>query len=162
MPANEVSSGGSESFAQLRDRLEAESGDSLKLLAHPDDNPICSVSLDSQLPAVIVTWKRYATSTQLRFIHEYVLDLLRQRKLIKLLEDQTSLATIHSEDQDWIAKDWMPRAVAAGLHAIAAKSPTSYFGNLSVSHIHARAPKSLAIRAFTDLDDCRQWLGAAQ
>src|SRR5262249_39847050 len=70
-----------ESLEQLRSRLEAESGDGLRLLENLEDNPICCVSFDTSIPCIRVVWKRYATSTQLRFIHERLLRMLVESRV---------------------------------------------------------------------------------
>jgi hypothetical protein len=148
----------SEWLSRLRSQLEAESRDSLELLADIVNNPICSVWLDSSLPCVRVVWKRYATSTQLRFIHEHILHILEQHRARKILADDTALPTIHAEDQAWIVQEWMPRAIAAGLKASAIKSSAAYFGKLSTDTIQSRAPRGLDMRFFDSLDSARLWL----
>src|SRR5271170_3652719 len=98
----------SEPLRLLRARLEIESSDSVKLLKDFKENPICSVRLDESVPCIVVVWKQYATSTQLRFIHESILGLLEKHRVTKILGDDTLLPTIHAEDQTWIAENWMP------------------------------------------------------
>lgn len=147
-----------EKLLELRKQLEAESSDSLQVLSDPASNPVCSIAYDESIPGIVVTWKRYATSTQIRFIHEYVLGLLRKHGVKKILGDDSSLATIHTEDQTWIITDWMPRAIAAGLRVGASKAPDSYFGQLSVTSVQSETPQELETRQFDDLDEARRWL----
>ena len=148
----------SDALKELRRRLEAESNDGLQLLRDVADNPVCSISLDETIPCVVVTWKQYATSTQLRYVHENIIRLLEQHRVSKILGDDTGLATIHTEDQKWIVGNWMPRAMASGLRAAASKSPSSYFGKVSVDEVQAAAPAGLALRSFADMEEARQWL----
>jgi hypothetical protein len=105
----------------LRDLLKKESGDSLKLLRDVKNSPICSISFDDTVPCISVVWKQYATSTQLRFVHETILHMLGKYRVSKVLGDDTALPTIHADDQTWITRNWMPRAIAAGLKAAAGK-----------------------------------------
>lgn len=142
----------------LRDRLESESSDSLKLLASPAENPICSIQLDESLPGLAVTWKDYATSTQLRFVHEYLLHLIEQHRVTKIFGDDSALRTIVAEDQAWIVQDWMPRAVRAGLRAGAGKVSSAYFARLAVETIVAAAPEGLTLRVFGTGDEAKAWL----
>jgi len=148
----------SEPLRELRARIEVESKDGFQLLENLEQNPICSVSLDEEIPAIVVIWKRYATSGQLRFIHESILELLKKHRLERILGDDTALPTIHHEDQSWIVEDWMPRAISAGLKAAASKSPSSYWGKISVDAIQAIAPHGLVLRSFSDLTAAREWL----
>lgn len=148
---------GSDELEHLRSKLELESSDGLKVLTDPENNPICSISFDNSLPGIIVIWKRYATSTQFRFIHEYILHLLVKHVVSKVLGDDTALATIHTEDRDWIVQDWMPRAMAAGLRAAASKKPDAYHGRYVVTSVQSEV-KGVVTGAFDEITDARHWL----
>jgi hypothetical protein len=145
-------------IATLRAQIEAESTEGLQLLRSPADNPICDIIFEPAVPCVAITWKRYATSAQLRFIAESVIMLIEAHHASKLLADVTGLPNVSADDQMWVVKEWMPRAVAAGLRVIAGKNPASYFGKLSADHIVVLAPSTLNICFFDGLDDARQWL----
>ncbi len=103
------------SLAQLMRLVEKESIDGIKLLENPNDNPICSLSYDETICCVTIVWRRYATSAQLRFVHEAIIQMLAQYGANKILGDDSDLPIVHAEDQKWITEDWMPRAKAAGL-----------------------------------------------
>ena len=145
-------------LAKLRRILEQESHDSIALLNNVADNPICAIRHDAELPGIFVEWRNYATSSQLRFVHEYLIHLLEQHNVYKILGDDSALLTIHSSDQEWIALDWMPRAKKAGFRAAAAKRPTGYFGHLAVSNVQAAVSGEIMLRSFSDLNDARTWL----
>lgn len=147
-----------ERLRQLRYCLLTGSSDGIKLLDNLKDNPICSVSFDKDVPCIVVIWKDYATSAQLRYVHESILGLLVKHGVSKILGDDTALPTVHAENQVWIAEDWMPRAMAAGLRAAAGKYSNWYFANVSISNIHSIAPVGLILRSFEDLAEARQWL----
>jgi hypothetical protein len=151
----------SEALAGLKAALKAGSSDGRRLLEDPANNPICLVGYDADVPCVTMVWKGYATSTQFRFVHEEALRLLAAHEAHKMLGDETGLATIHSDDQKWIVENWMPRAARAGLRVSASKSPTSYFGRLSVENIRSAA-KAHVMRAFDDIRDARNWLKSYQ
>jgi hypothetical protein len=145
-------------LAELEKLLESDSSDSRLLLDDLQDNPICAVSVDPAIPCLVVQWRRYATSAQLRYVHERMIALLRENGLAKILSDDTGLPTIHAEDQKWIVENWFPRAIAAGLRTVANKTPDSYFGKLSVTNIQATIAKDIAVRTFDELADARRWL----
>lgn len=145
-------------LSKLSDRLRSESSVGLKLLDSPGDNPICSVAVDDSIPAVVVVWKEYATSTQLRFVLEYVLHLLESRRLTKILGDDTALRIIHLDDREWILSDWIPRAVQAGLRAVASKPSAAHFANVAVQSVVSAALPPLEMRVFATIDVARAWL----
>jgi hypothetical protein len=146
------------SFESLRQLVATETGEGIQLTNDLADNPICSVTLDVDVPCIAVTWKRYATSAQLRFVHESIIKLLWQHRVAKVLGDDTALPTIHREDQSWIAENWMPRAVASGFRAAANKGPMSHFARVSIENVQSKAPHELTIRSFERIDDAREWL----
>jgi hypothetical protein len=130
-------------------------------LSDLEDSPVCSVLLDTDVPCLTVVWKRQASSEQLRGLLERLIEFLREHKINKILGDDTALPLIEPEDQAWIAHDWMPRAVAAGLKLAANKSPEAYFGRLAVETIKANQ-SLLAIRSFDHFDEARRWLKNAR
>jgi hypothetical protein len=151
-----------ESLRQLTEAVRTESSDGARLVANIADNAICRVSVDSAIPCVMVVWGRYATSAQLRFVHECILDHLRRHDLHKILGDDTALAVIPIDDQAWLREDWMPRALSAGLKAAASKSPKGFFGRQSVANVMSRAPREIALRSFEKLDEAKAWLKTVQ
>jgi hypothetical protein len=114
--------------------------------------------VDAEIPCVLLVWGRYATSAQLRYVHECALDLLRRNALHKILGDDSALAVIPVDDQAWLREDWMPRALSSGLKASASKCPNGFFGRQSVANVMSHAPRGIAMRSFEKLDEARAWL----
>jgi hypothetical protein len=146
------------SLAQLMRLVEKESIDGVKLLENPKDNPICSLSYDETIRCVTIVWRKYATSAQLRFVHEAIIQMLAQYKANKILGDDSDLPIVHAEDQKWITDDWLPRAKEAGLKAAAAKVSFAFFGKLSIGSVQARLAKEIRIKAFPNIHQARTWL----
>jgi hypothetical protein len=136
---------------------DAEQAEARTLLADLLNNPVCTVRFDDDVPCVTVIWKRPATSAQLRFIGERLVELIGQHKVSKMLGDDTALPLIEPDDQKWFADDWAPRAAAAGLKVAANKSPESYLGRLAVERIKQRQ-RQLTIRSFEQFEQARRWL----
>ena len=145
------------SLVELEKRLNEESEESRLLAANIHDNPICTVNFDARIPGIVVVWKRYVTSLQLRFVNEKLLESIAEHGAQKVLGDDTGLSAIHPRDQEWILKDWMPRAFRAGLKAAASKRPSGYFGRVSTATIQSQAVE-LAHQDFDDLASAREWL----
>jgi hypothetical protein len=147
-----------DAFDGLQHLLQGESGESHALADNIEDNPICTVSHDADVPCLVVRWKRYANSTQVRYIHECLIRLIRKHRVSKILGDDTDLVNIAAADQHWIVRDWMPRAMAAGLKSAVSIKPRAYFGQTSVNRILSIVPDGLAIRSFDDYEEGRTWL----
>src|SRR5215469_7192799 len=148
------------SLAELRQMVEAESVDGIAVSRHPQDNPICRLSYDEDLGCIEVVWRKYATSAQLRFLHEVILDMLSRHRADKILGDDSDLPIIHADDQRWIMEDWFPRARAAGLSAIATSISMTFFGKVAIGRIHAKVAEEIPIKDFNSIHLARSWLGA--
>jgi hypothetical protein len=142
----------------LRSAVAAESSDGRRVAQSPCDNAVCTMKFNATTHCIEVVWKMYATSLQLRFIHECLLDLIRTYHATRVLGDDTALGIIHADDQAWIADSWLPRAIAAGITAGASKAPATYFAEQAVRRIQASAPSGISLGSFRDLSDARAWL----
>jgi hypothetical protein len=147
-------------LAELKRIIEGESIDGTHLLNSPQDNPICSLSYDESIPCIAVVWRKYATSAQLRFVHEIILGMLAQHAADRILGDDSDLPIVHAEDQKWIVDDWLPRARAAGLKAVATAVSLTFFGKVSIGSIHSKLAKEIAIKDFHNIHSARIWLGS--
>jgi len=144
----------------LRSAVAAESSDGRCVAQNPYDNAVCTIKFNVTTRCIDIVWKMYATSLQLRFVHECLLDLIRMHHAVAILGDDTALGIIHADDQAWIAGNWLPRAIAAGLAAGASKAPATYFAEQSVRRIQASAPSGIRLRSFRELGEARAWLAA--
>ncbi|MBL8272017.1 hypothetical protein [Steroidobacter sp.] len=122
------------------------------------DNPVCRLLIDPSVPCLLLHWRKDATSLQLRFILESVIMILQAEALQYLIGDDGHILRIGPDDQSWIAKDWMPRAVSAGLHAAASTVPFSHLGKFALESIHAGVPAGLAVGSFEHLEHAKRWL----
>src|SRR5690242_14428246 len=98
---------------------KAEEAEARELLSDLQNNPVCTVRFDADVPCITVVWKRPATSAQLRFVSERLLELIARHKVSKILGDDTALPLIEAEDQKWLVENWFPRAAQAGLKVAA-------------------------------------------
>src|SRR6202012_4073896 len=100
-------------FVKLMRAVGSESVDGMELLRNPQDNPICRLSYDERARCVTVVWRKFATSVQLRFGHEILLEMLRQHGARKIFGYGTHMPYVHSKGQRWNDEDGLPRAKEA-------------------------------------------------
>jgi hypothetical protein len=125
---------------------------------NPCDNPICTLSYNKNVNCIEVVWRKYATSPQLRYVHELILCMLVQYSVSKILGDYTDLPIIHAEDQRWIVEQWLPRAMAAGLKAAASVISMTFFGRVAIGAIQATLARKVQARNYRDVHSARRWL----
>lgn len=143
---------------QLRAAVAAESYDGSQMVMNVADNPVCSILLNPTVPCLLLCWRKSATSLQLRFALEHVLEILEAARLDKIIGDDGGILSFSAADQEWIVRNWMPRAMRAGLRAIATAIPFSYSGRLALEPIHASVPAGLALQSFESVDEAKRWL----
>jgi hypothetical protein len=139
-------------------RLIAETHDGTQLLQSPYNNPICKLFYNKEVQCIEVAWRKYATSPQLRYIHEIILCMLVQHNVIKILADNRDLPIVHAEDQRWIVQQWLPRARTAGLKAAASVISMTFFGRLAIGAIQSAFAREVQVRNFRDVESARSWL----
>jgi hypothetical protein len=139
-------------------KLVAKSSDGARLLQNPNDNPICKLSYNRTADCIEIVWRKYATSPQLRYIHEIILFMLVQYGVGKILGDYTELPIIHAEDQRWIVELWLPRAIAAGLKVAASVVSTTFFDQVAIAAIQSTFAREVKVRSFRDVHSARRWL----
>lgn len=139
-------------------KLVAESEDGAQLLQTPYDSPICRLSYNHDVKCIEVVWQKYATSPQLRYVHETILGLLEQHNASKILSDDSNLPIIHAEDQRWIVEQWLPRAKAAGFKAVASVIARTFFGRVAIGAIQSKLAREVHVRNFRDVPSARSWL----
>lgn len=145
-------------LAELSSIIAKESHEGILLLQDPHDNPICALSYDEDIQCIEVVWRKYATSAQLRYIHEIILGMLIQYNASKILGDDSDLPIVHAEDQRWIVEEWLPRATAAGFKAAATTISMTFFGRVAIGAIQSEFARDVKVRSFGNIHSARSWL----
>ena len=121
----------------------------------------CTIGYDADVPCVVMTWRGYATSREFRDTNERVLAIIEERGARKLLADVKKFVLIGSDDQHWLARNWIPRVVEAGVSAVGMVPPDAHFGRVAVDSVgHTLDPERMTLRLFAGRDAAREWLAA--
>ncbi|GAB3741008.1 hypothetical protein GCM10027594_20820 [Hymenobacter agri] len=106
------------------------------------------------------TWgshQRTLPATQAVF--ENMLRALRQFGLSRILVDQTRMVPFTPEEQQWITREWMPRAVLGGYRYGAVVVSTNVLARLATAFITTAVQGlPLVYRSFDAEDEARRWL----
>lgn len=118
-----------------------------------------TVRFDESIQAVVLEWKGYAEGEEYRSGFNLGLQVLREKGACRWLGDCRQLGPITQADQQWMNKDWHPRAAAAGMRWVALVSPKAAVARLSVRYIITRVNNTdLVFNNFDDLEAARAWL----
>src|SRR4051812_4480030 len=85
---------------------------------------------DAEVPCVVITWQGYATRKALPGANEQIMAVIARHKTSKMLADVKHFVLIGAEDQTWLASDWIPRAIEAGMKTVAMVTPTFHFNRV--------------------------------
>ena len=132
-------------------------------MSNADPSFDCGIEYDAGVACVSMIWKGYATSAQFREANERVLAAIKERRAAKLLGDAKEFVLIGADDQAWLASNWIPRALQAGVRKIALVMPRFYFNRVAVDTVAQRlagdfARELVSIEYFDARGAARTWL----
>lgn len=120
---------------------------------------VYNIYFDAAIDAVIMEWDGYATSQQFREGTELMLNKLIQHKATKVLADVKDMVLIGREDQEWLNRQFLPRAIGFGFKSIAMIRPEHYFNKVAVESVSYKVDKDkLAIHFFDNVEEAKEWL----
>lgn len=107
-------------------------------------------------------WFGYQTREGIITAANAALEVIARHRCPHLLNDNTAVLGPWDHAVDWIAQDWTPRAIAAGLtHFAHVVSPKS-FAALSAQAMASGIAGSFQMRISGSVPEARAWLRAAQ
>jgi hypothetical protein len=117
------------------------------------------IHFDENLEAVIMEWNGYATSSQFREGSELMLNILIKNDCSKVLAKLRNMTLIGAEDQNWLASNFLPRAIKFGFRSIAIVKPASYFSKVAVENISSQVNnENLKINFFDNPEEAAECL----
>jgi hypothetical protein len=120
-----------------------------------------TVDYDAEVPCVMMTWQGYATSKAFRAANEQIVGVIARRNTSKMLADVKHFVLIGAEDQDWLARDWIPWAMEAGMKTVAIVTPTFHFNRVAITSVAEKLdPERLTLQFFADRKQALAWLAA--
>lgn len=107
-------------------------------------------------------WLGYQTLDSIVLGANRCIDEISNSNCAYLLNDNRLVVGPWDHATDWIANDWTPRAMQAGLtHFAHVVSPES-FAALSAEMMSTKIGDAFHMRIFGDFEEAKNWLAAAQ
>ena len=119
------------------------------------------IEFDEQGRFMYATWKGFQTVDNVKFGCEKMLELLKQKKISRVLNDNRQVTGPWQGAAEWGAKEWFPRMFAAGLTHFAWIQSTSVFSQLYSGKALSETNeswKTQGIRTFDDPELARNWV----
>lgn len=96
-------------------------------------------------------WQGEQTDDTIREGYESILQYLRLERCARLLDNHLAIHGLWVSQTDWLAFDWYPRAVAAGLQYHTVVYSLDFFSQRSTREAIAKIPGGL-VAGFSDVE----------
>jgi len=118
-----------------------------------------SVRWDGARATVLVEWEGWANSTEFAGILDAEVRALKDHGGSRLLADCRLQKVLSPADQDRADREWLPRALAAGLKRFAVVLPVSGLAGMNLKDRLKEVPAAkLDVAYFATVEQAREWL----
>jgi hypothetical protein len=120
---------------------------------------VASVRWDEDGQLVLVEWHGWANSNEFAALLAAEIEALRKHKGSRLLADCRRQKVLNPADQERANKEWLPRALAAGLKCFAVVVPSSVLADVNLKASLDKVPATaLRVAYFTTPEEAPAWL----
>ena len=126
------------------------------------DTPNALVMWDPDSRSVVLEWRNFVYGDEYRGALNAVLEALRTNGSNKVLSDSRRMKAISQDDQEWLLKDWVPRAGKAGLRHMAIVLPKSALGQMTLQRLAQAGPDKRLVSSdgtsyFETIEEAKRW-----
>lgn len=123
------------------------------------DKKWCKIYYYEDLGCVHLDWNGFTKSHQFQEACDFSLELLQEKKVSKMIADNTKSKVVSIEDQDWLTEDWFPRAYKVGYRTSAVVVSTDVFNKVAVKNIVNKMDTGMfTVQYFESLDKAKVWI----
>lgn len=120
---------------------------------------VASVRWDEAAKLVLVEWEGWADSSEFAALLEAELQALEQHRCSRLLADCRRQKVLNPKDQDRANREWLPRALKAGLTRFAIVVPASVVADMNLRDSLGKASGTgLEVGYFATVEEAREWV----
>lgn len=125
------------------------------------DKPFCKIYYHESLRAVHLDWGRFSSPEEFKEACDFSLKLLIERHANKIIADNSKVAVVSIENQNWLTNDWFPRALKEGFKYSAVVVNDDFYVNYAVKRIEKNIKDdSFQVNYFTDFEEAKAWLAS--
>ena len=117
------------------------------------------INYHAESNAIVFTWLIPGSYDEFRESMEKILEAEQHFKTGKLIVDTNHQGIIHPDNQQWMATDWVERALKIGHSHAAIIMPEDIFSAMSVDELMAAKPEdSILVGYFDNMADAIEWI----
>jgi hypothetical protein len=132
----------------------------MKPLERLFSHPACEIYHNEDLNVIQTVWNDVAvTSAEFRIILNAIIKALRQTSANIILADARRMSPISPTDQEWILKDWYPRAVEQGFEYQGLILTPESYNDVAVKQISQQYENHVVTtHYFTTINEALSWI----
>jgi hypothetical protein len=120
---------------------------------------VASVRWDEDAQLVLVEWDGWADSAEFGALLDAEIQALKQHRGSRLLADCRRQRVLNPKDQERANREWLPRALAAGLKRFAIVVPESVVADMNLrDSLEKASAANLEVEYFATVEEAREWL----
>lgn len=120
---------------------------------------VAVVTWDPAIGVAHIEWQGWANPTEFAAANDAIITALKRNRGTKSLGDCRNMKVIQQSDQDWVNREWFPKAIAAGLTRMALVVAKSGLAQMIVEDLVSRVPGTkLDVGYFATIEEATTWL----
>lgn len=120
---------------------------------------VASVSWQEDAQLVFVEWDGWANSAEFAALLDAELRALKEHRGSRLLADCRRQKVLNPKDQDLANREWLPRALKAGLKRFAVVVPASVVADMNIrDSLDKASAADLQVGYFATVAEAREWV----
>lgn len=120
-------------------------------------NEFSEFLIDNNSNILLVRRLGYLTDKKIKDSLERTLLEIKERKCTKIMSDMQEIKGTWTSTNDWIAKDWFPRALAEGMQFIAYVYSPDIFAKFALNDLVKKLQNG-TMQIFKDFDEAYNWI----
>jgi hypothetical protein len=122
-----------------------------------------TIEYDASVPCITATFNAYMPSDLFRdFLERGLKHLIEKKKIhrrLLWLADTSNHSVQPDKDIKWVAEEWNPRALAAGINHVAFVLPEKAFAVRAVHNYREKSKDQaeMTVEFFGKLEDAKEW-----
>ena len=118
-----------------------------------------TVEYDAEQQWLYSNWIGYVSVENVKRGCDAGIEAIKETKCPNLLNDNRQLTGPWRDANEWIAQDWTPRALQAGLRNFAHVTSPNVFAEFSAKDLETRLDDlHFVLKIFRDFEQAKQWL----
>jgi len=123
------------------------------------DNSTYTIEWDSDVSAVIHTWKEFVAGEAFKEGLRELGDVIKQHEARHFVVDASGIQALDEEDKEWLKNVWIPRMMEAGVKASVTIPQDSVIAKMDMEKIHTEVEEyGYESTMVASKAEAREWL----